>query len=167
MSRNYEQHPEMFSSPAVAVADYDPDADGWKAGARAELRALQQAVADYCHPSIELGEPCDCLQAGGPRELLLANPGCPACGGTGRPTRKTLVAGLDALNGEIGQLASTAGDICGPARTFLDFDWWHTEHAIRELTGTCSMACKSGRFCACCHHCHELKPLVGRMARSL
>ncbi len=165
MSRNYEQHPEMFSSPAVVATDYDPDADGWKADARAELRALQQAVADYCHPSIELGEPWDCLQAGGPRELLLANPGCPACSGTGRPTRETLVAGLDALNGEIDQLASTAGDICTPAKTFLDLAWWHTEDAIRQLTGKCSKACKRGRFCACCRHYNELKGEGGTRAQ--
>jgi hypothetical protein len=35
MSRNDEQHPELFQ-PAPA-RDYDPDQDGWKADARAEL----------------------------------------------------------------------------------------------------------------------------------
>ena len=165
MRRNYERHPEMFSSTAVA-ADYDPDAEGGKADAPVEFRALQQAVAEYCHPTITLGEPCDCIQAYGPSELLLANPRCPACGGTGRPIRETLVAGLDALNSLIDELASTAGDICTPAKRFLDLAWWHTENAIRQLTGTCSMACKGGRFCACCHHYHELKPLAERMRRS-
>jgi hypothetical protein len=117
MSRNYEQHPGMFPSSAVTVADYDPNADGWRADARAELRDTQLAVADYCNPAIILGEPCDWVQAYGPREQLLANPSCPACSGTGRPTRETLVAGIDALNSLIDQLASTAGDICAPAKT--------------------------------------------------
>jgi hypothetical protein len=99
-------------------------------------------------------------------EQLLANPSCPACGGTGRPTVTTLVAGPDALNVEIDHLASTAGDIRTPAKTFLDLTW-HTENAIRKLTEKCSMACKRGRFCACCHHDDELKPLAGRMGRSL
>jgi hypothetical protein len=39
MSRNYGEHPETFPSPSVAVADHDPDADSWRAGARAELKA--------------------------------------------------------------------------------------------------------------------------------
>jgi hypothetical protein len=116
MSRNYEQHPEMFPSPAVAVADYDPDADGWKADARAELEAAKEAVADYCNSAIELGAPCDSVQAYGPSEQLLAKSHCQLCGGTGRPTKKTLVAGIDALNSKIDQLASTAGDICTPAK---------------------------------------------------
>ena len=77
-----------------------------------------------------------------------------------------MVAGLDALNSLIDELASTAGDICTPAKRFLDLAWWHTENAIRQLTGTCSVACKRGRFCACCHHYHELKPLAERMRRS-
>jgi hypothetical protein len=167
MSRNYEQYPGMFPSSAVTVADYDPNADGWKADARAELRATQQAVADFCNPAIILGEPCDCVQAYVPGEQLLANPSCPACSGTGRPTRETLVTGLDALNGEIDQLASTTGDICTPAKTFLDLAWWHTENAIRQLTGKCSMACKRGKFCACCHHYDELNVRAERARRLL
>ena len=167
MSRNFEQHPEMFPSPVVAVADDDPDTDGRKADVHAELRATQQAVAEYCHPTITLGEPCDCIQAYGPRERLLASPHCPVCGGTGRPTVTTLVAGLDALNGEIDQLASTAGDVCTPAKTFLELAWWHTENAIRQLTGKCSMACKRGGFCACCHHHDELKVRAERARRLL
>ena len=63
------------------------------------------------------------------------NPSCPARGGTGRSTRTTLVAGLDALNGEIDELASTAGDICTPAKTLLDLAWWHRENAIRAGDG--------------------------------
>ena len=166
MSRNYEQHPGMFPSSAVKVADYDPNADGWKADARAELKAVESAVADYCNPAIALGEPCDCIQAYGPGEQLLANPSCPVCSGAGRPTRETLVSGLDALNSLIDELASTAGDICTPANTFLDLAWWHTENAIRQVTGKCSMACKRGRFCACCYHYNELKPIAVRMGRS-
>jgi hypothetical protein len=63
MSRNYEQHPEIF--PALAVVGYDPDVEGWKADARAELKGVEEAVADYCNLAVELGEPCDCMQAGG------------------------------------------------------------------------------------------------------
>ena len=164
MRRNYERHPEMFSSTAVA-ADYDPDADGGKADAPAELRATQQPVTEYCHPQSHWANPATASKPTGPANLLLANPRCPACVGTGRPTHKTLVAGLDALNSLIDELASTAGDICTPAKRFLDLAWWHTENAIRQLTGKCSMACKRGRFCACCHHYHELKPLAERMRR--
>jgi hypothetical protein len=64
-SRNYEQHAEMFLSPAVAVADYDPDAEGWKADALAELKTTKDAGADYCNIAVELDEPCGCMQAGG------------------------------------------------------------------------------------------------------
>ena len=63
------------------------------------------------------------------------NPSCPAPGGTGRSARTTLVAGLDAPNGEIDELASTAGDICTPAKTLLDLAWWHRENAIRAGDG--------------------------------
>ena len=65
MGRNYELHPEMFPSPEVAVADYDPDAEGWKADALAELKTAKDAGADYCNLAVELGEPCGCMQAGG------------------------------------------------------------------------------------------------------
>jgi hypothetical protein len=166
MSRNYEQHPEMFPSSAVTVANYDPNADGSRANAEAELKAVEDAVAEYCNPAITLGEPCDCIQAYGPREQLLADPSCLACGDTGRPSQKTLIAGIDALNCLIDQLASTAGDICTPAKTFLDLAWWHTENAIRQVTGKCSIACKHGKFCACCHHYNELKPIAERLGRS-
>jgi hypothetical protein len=165
MNRNYEQ-PEIFPSSAVTVADDDPNADRWRADAGAELKAVEDAVAEYCNLSITLGELCDCIQAYGSREHLLANPSCPACGGTGRPTRETLVTGLDALNGEIDQLASTAGDICRPAKTMLDLAWWRTANAIRQVTGKCSMAGKQGGFCTSCHHYNELKPIAGRMGRS-
>ena len=63
------------------------------------------------------------------------NPSCPSRGGTGRSTRTTLVAGLNSLNGEIDELASTAGDICTPAKTLLDLAWWHRENAIRAGDG--------------------------------
>jgi hypothetical protein len=167
MSRNYEQHPEIFPSAAVVVADFDPDTEGGKTDVHAEPRATQHAVAEYCHPTITLGEPCDCIQAYGFSEQLLANPHCPVCGGTGRPSQKTLVAGIDALNSEIDQLASTAGDICTPAKKFLDLAWWHTENAIRQLTGKCSMACERGGFCACCHHYDELRVWAERARRLL
>ena len=62
MSRNYERHPELF--PALAVVEYDPDADGWKADARAELKGVKEAVAYYCNLAVDLGEPCDRMQAG-------------------------------------------------------------------------------------------------------
>jgi hypothetical protein len=165
----YPTKDDLRRNPSLAAParDYNPGEDGWQADARAEPRAAQQAVANYCNPAITLEEPCDGIQAYGPREQLLANPSCPACGGTRRPTRKTLVAGIDALNSLIDELASTAGDICTPAKTFLDLAWWHTENAIRQVTGQCSMTCKRRRFCACCHHYNELKPLAGRMARSL
>jgi hypothetical protein len=52
----------MFPSPAVAVADYDPDAEGWKADALAELRTTKDVVANYCNLAVELGEPCDWLR---------------------------------------------------------------------------------------------------------
>jgi hypothetical protein len=42
MSRNYEKNPEMF--PVLTCGDYDPDADGWKADARAEPKAMEQAA---------------------------------------------------------------------------------------------------------------------------
>ena len=164
MSRNYEQRPEMFP---VSRSDYDPDADGWKADARAKLKVVEDAVDDDCHEEIERDETCPCVQAHGYREEMLANPSCPACGGTGRLTQKTLVAGIDALHSLIDQFASTAGDICTPAKTFRDLAWWHTENAIRQVTGKCSMACKRRGFCGCCQHYHELKPLAGRMGRSL
>ena len=164
----YPAKDDLRRNPSLAAParEYDPDQDGWKADARPELRATQQAVADYCNPAIALGEPCDCIQAYGPREQLLANPHCQLCGGTGRPTKKTLVAGIDALNSKIDQLASTAGDICTPAKTFLDLAWWHRENAIRQVTGKCSMACKRSGFCACCRHYNELKPIAGRLGRS-
>jgi hypothetical protein len=63
MSRNYEQHAEIF--PVLVVVQYDPNADGWKADARAELKGVKEAVADYCNLAVDLGEPCDCMQAGG------------------------------------------------------------------------------------------------------
>ncbi len=63
MSRNCEQHPELF--PALAVVEYGPDVNGWKADARADLRGVEEAVADYCNLAVELGEPGDCMQAGG------------------------------------------------------------------------------------------------------
>src|ERR1035437_1410857 len=65
MSRNYEEHPEMFPSPAVAVADYDPDLDGWKADAHAELRKR--------HPAGD-GKVLDGLQPRGVLRLLPALP---------------------------------------------------------------------------------------------
>ena len=170
MSRNYGQHPEI--SPGLAVAEYEPGVNGWKGDARAELKGVNEVVADYCNPAIELGMPCDCIQAHGYSEQLLADPHCPVCGGTGRPTRKTLVAGIDALNGEIDQLASAAGDICTPAKTFLDLAWWHAENAIRQVTGHCSMGRdhkgKDGKgFCACCHRYNELKAKAERAGRML
>jgi hypothetical protein len=64
-SRNCELHPEMFPSPEVAVADYDPDAEGWKADALAELKTTKDALADYCNLAVELGEQGDCMQASG------------------------------------------------------------------------------------------------------
>src|SRR5260370_22540738 len=96
----YPTKDDLRLNPSLAALarDYDPDEDGWKAEAREELRATQLAVADYCNPAITLGDPCDCIQAYGPREQLLANPSCPACSGTGRPTRETLVAGIDMLS---------------------------------------------------------------------
>jgi hypothetical protein len=53
-SRNCEPHPEMFPSPTVAVADYDPDAEGCKADALAETKTTKDAVADYCNLAVEL-----------------------------------------------------------------------------------------------------------------
>jgi hypothetical protein len=119
------------------------------------------------HEEIQLGERCDCVQAHGPQEYMLANQHCPVCEGTGRPTVETVVAGVDQLGDAIDQLVSTAMEICQPAERFLALAWWHTENAIRQVTGKCSMACKRGGFCACCHHYRELNPLAERMRRSL
>jgi hypothetical protein len=147
MTRNCEHYPETFPSHAVAVSDCGPDTDGGTVDVHSELRATEHAVAERCRSAIELGEPCDCIQVGGPPNN---------CGPTRiarravawyGPTVTTLVAGPDALNGEIDQLASTAGDICTPAKTFLDLAWWYTENAIRQVTGECSVTCKASRFC--------------------
>jgi hypothetical protein len=67
MSRNYQRHPELF--PALAVVEYDPDVNGWKADARAELKGVEEAVADYCNLTVDLGDPCDCMQGGRPRSV--------------------------------------------------------------------------------------------------
>jgi hypothetical protein len=83
-------------------------------------------------------------------EQLPDNPNCPAWR-HGTATVTTLVAGLDALNVEIDQLASAVSDICTPAKTFLDLARWRSENVIGKLTGKCFVACKRGGFCACCH----------------
>jgi hypothetical protein len=44
LSRNHEQHSEFFPGSGAAALDYDPDADGWKTDARAELKATKRAV---------------------------------------------------------------------------------------------------------------------------
>jgi hypothetical protein len=167
LTRECEQHSELRPGSGVATLDYKPHMDGLKLHPSAKPNAAEQAVADYCNDCIDLDSLCDCLQACGSSEELLANPRCPVCGGTGRPSVKTLVAGIDALNCEIDQLAGTAADICTPVKAFLDLAWWHTEEAIRRATGACSMRCKPGGFCACCHHYEELKAKAQRIGRVL
>ncbi len=167
MSRTFEQHPEAFPTPAVAVMGYDPDADGWKRDALAQLHAEEEAVADYCNPEINLGARCDCVQARGCSERSRVNPKCPACGGSGRPTTATLVAGIDKLAEEIDELAATASDICLPAKMYLDLAWWHAENAIRKITGRCSVNCKRGSFCACCNFYNEMTAKAERAGRTL
>ena len=146
MSRIYEQERESIPRSGTATT-------------------TEQAIADYCSPSIDLDSPCNCIEAYGFREELLANPRCPVCGGTGRPSVKALIVGIDALNSEIDQLAGTAADICTPAKVFLDLAWWHSEEAIRRVTGACSMHCRPGGFCGCCHHYAELKAKAKRIGR--
>jgi hypothetical protein len=163
LSQTYEQHPKLFPCGGTATLDYDPDT----ADARAERKVTAQAIADYCNDSIDLDSPCECMEAYGFGEDLLPNPSCQVCSGTGRPTRNTLVAGLDGLNDEIDQLSPVAGDICTPAKVFLDLAWWQTEEAIRKVTGSCSMHCKPGGLCGCCHHYGELKSKAERIRRLL
>ncbi len=118
-------------------------------------------------------EICGCVTATGALEQMVANPYCHACGGTGHVTQRSLVEGLDRLNNDIDQLASTAIDLreqCPEAKTLLDLAWWFTEQAIRRLTGRCSMRCtagKAGAFCACCNHFEELKGKAAQVARIL
>ena len=88
----------------------------------------------------------------------------------GEDEMRTELKALEKLNEDVDELSSDARDcdsLCPEAKMLLDLAWWYTENAIRQLTGTCSMACKRGQFCACCHHYNELKPRAGRMARSL
>jgi hypothetical protein len=59
MSRNYDQHPELWPPPPTR--DHDPDAEGWKADALAEQRAETWPCNDCgkpCPTGDELCQPC-------------------------------------------------------------------------------------------------------------
>ena len=122
---------------------------------------LNDNIADVC--GVELTTPCQCVQASGYHEEMLASPYCPLCDGTGEATQTNLVSALDKMSEDIDQLASDARDICEPAKAYLDLAWWHVEHAIRTVTGACSMRCKPGHYCACCAHYNDLKAKAKRL----
>jgi hypothetical protein len=119
LTRECEQHPELRPGSGVATLDDKPHMDGLKLHPSAKPNAAEQAVADYCNDCIDLDSPCDCLQACGFSEELVANPRCPVCGGTGRPSVKTLVAGIDALNCEIDQLAGITWQVGDTPALFI------------------------------------------------
>ena len=129
-------------------------------------RTQEEALVEFCG-SINLNLPCDCVQPHGWREQMFADEDCTVCGGTGRPSVATVIAAVDHLNSEIDQLTATAAGICTPAKLYLDLAWWQTEHAIRKVTGHCSMHCKSGKYCSCCQHYNELTPRAERAGRLL
>jgi hypothetical protein len=81
---------------------------------------------------------------------------------------------LRAANEAVDQLRSELGDVCQPAAEALAVAWWHLEHAIRELTGKCSMGhalpietnmvsgtvtlTDGGQECGCCNEFKKSKP---------
>jgi len=133
----------------------------------------QDAVADYCNSEIDLNGPCSCVQATGWKETMLANQYCGICDGTGKVTVDALVSKVDKLSEDIDELSSTAGDICTPAKKFLQLAWWHAENAYRKLTGHCSLqgsadlAGHHDRYYACCSLYDRLRNQAERLERSL
>ncbi len=130
---------------------------------------LNDKVADACGSGVNL-EKCECVTARGYDEKVSASKYCGICDGTGKPTLGMLLSKVDKLNEDIADLECIAADVCEPAKKFLALAWWHTEHAIRELTGRCSFertpgnsAHQPGRYCACCARYKELKPLAERL----
>ena len=73
---------------------------------------------------------------------------------------------VEQINEDVDQLAAIARNcdtLCPEAKALLDLAWWFTEDAIRTATAACSIGCKAGTFCQCCHHYNELKGRASRI----
>jgi hypothetical protein len=67
MSRNYEQHPEIF--PALAVVEYDPDVNGGRPTRGPISEAWRRQSPITAASRSNRAKPCDCMQGGRPRSV--------------------------------------------------------------------------------------------------